>query len=222
MALAVRELGFVPYAEALEMQEEAVARKLAGAADDELLLLEHEPVFTLGRGADAADLLDAPARLGIPAVRVRRGGGVTFHGPGQLVAYPILGLPPARRDIRRYVADLAAVLLAVCADFGVAASAAGPHPGVWVNGRKIAAIGVGVRRWVTCHGVALNVSTDVRCFDAIVPCRVPGMSATSLAIELGQAPPMTAVRAAFVRRFRAVFGADPGCEAAAPRGEVPA
>jgi lipoyl(octanoyl) transferase len=207
MPLVVRNLGFVPYAEALALQEDLVARRLAGPEDDQLLLLEHEPVFTLGRGADEADLLGAPQRLGVAAHRVRRGGGVTFHGPGQLVAYPILSLPTDRRDIRRYVHDLESVLVAVCADFGVAASA-GPHPGVWVDRRKLAAIGVGVRRWVTCHGVALNVSTDVRYFEAIVPCKVPGMTATSLAIELGAAPPMEQVCESFAHRFREAFTAE--------------
>ncbi len=183
MALVVRELGFVPYRRAAELQEELVARKLAEGGDDVLLLVEHESVFTLGRGADDADLLDAPRRLGVEAHRVRRGGGVTYHGPGQMVAYPIVALPAGRRDIRRYVCDLQKILVSVCADFGVDAAADGPHPGVWVGGRKLAAVGIGVRRWVTCHGVALNVTTDVRFFDAIVPCRVPGMGATSLALD---------------------------------------
>lgn len=207
MALVVRKMGFVPYMEALALQEDLVTRRLDGPEDDQLLMLEHEPVFTLGRGADEADLLGAPQRLDVAAHRVRRGGGVTFHGPGQLVAYPILSLPPDRQDVRRYVRDLESVLVAVCADFGVAATS-GPHPGVWVDGRKLAAIGVGVRRWVTSHGVALNVSTDVRYFDAIVPCKVPGMTATSLAIELGVAPPMAQVCESFARRFLEVFASE--------------
>ena len=209
MPIMVRDLGFMPYADALALQEDLVACKLSdSAAEDQLLLVEHEPVYTLGRGADEADLCGAPGRLGISAHRVRRGGGVTYHGPGQLVAYPILTLPPGRRDIRRYVGDLEAVLVRVCADFGVTAAGCGPHPGVWVAGRKLAAIGIGVRRWVTCHGVALNVETDVRYFDAIVPCKIPGMAATSLAMELGEAPAIEHVRQAFVQRFCEVFAAD--------------
>lgn len=214
MALVVRELGFVPYRRAVELQEELVAQRLAGSGDDCLLLVEHEPVFTLGRGADDADLLDAPQRFGIEAHRVRRGGGVTYHGPGQMVAYPIVALPAGRRDIRRYVCDLQKILVAVCADFGVSATTDGPHPGVWVRGRKLAAVGIGVRHWVTCHGVALNVTTDVRYFDAVVPCRVPGMAATSLALECDIAPSMGEVRQSFVRHFRESFetSSRPGAE----------
>ena len=205
--LVVRGLGRCPYAPVLTLQEELVARKIDGDDADYLLLLEHEPVYTLGRGADVADLCGAAQRLGVSAHRVGRGGGVTFHGPGQLVAYPILSLLRGGRDIHRYVRHLEDVLLRVCAAFGVAAMRREGLAGAWVADRKIAAVGIGVRRWTTFHGVALNIDTDLRFFEAVVPCRVPGMRVTSLAQELATgAPPMDAVQAVFEQEFRAVFG----------------
>ena len=221
-ALVVRELGLCAYAAALALQEELVARKIGRPAasdaaasgtcashaepDDYLLLLEHEPVYTLGRGADAADLLGADQRLGVPVFRVGRGGGGTFHGPGQLVGYPILTLAPAGRDVHGYVRRLEAVLIDVCAAFGIVAQRRDGITGVWVGAAKIASIGVGVRRWTTLHGIALNVSTDLRFFDAIVTCRMPELRMTSMAKELRVAPAMCDVRAAFVEHFRSVFG----------------
>ena len=205
--LVVRDVGRCPYAPVLALQEELVARKIDGDVADYLLLLEHEPVYTLGRGADVADLCGADQRLGVSVHRVGRGGGVTFHGPGQLVAYPIRSLTHGGRDVHRYVRQLEDVLLRVCAAFGVAATRREGLAGAWVADRKIAAVGIGVRRWTTFHGVALNVTTDLRFFEAVVPCRVPGMRVTSLARELGTGvPPMAAVQAVFEREFRAVFG----------------
>ena len=212
MGLLVRELGVCTYAAALAVQEDLVAAKIAGQGEDVLLLLEHEPVYTLGRGADVHDVLDADRRLGVPLFRVSRGGGATFHGPGQLVAYPIVTLAHAGRDVHRYVRRLEHVLIGVCADFGISAAPRPGLTGVWVAEKKIASIGVGVRRWTTFHGIALNVSTDLRCFSYIVPCRMPDVRMTSMTAELGAAPAMSDVRASFVRRFRAVFGyaaADP-------------
>jgi len=206
MGLAIRDLGVSAYTPVLELQEELVARKIAGGSGDYLLLVEHEPVYTLGRGADAAELLGADELLGVPAVRVSRGGGVTFHGPGQLVAYPILTLGHGGRDVHRYVRNLESVLIAVCADFGLAARRRDGITGVWVGEAKIASIGVGVRRWTTFHGIALNVSTDLKFFSRIVPCRMPGVRMTSMAIELGVAPPMAAIKIAFVRAFVRHFG----------------
>lgn len=220
MALVVHELGLCAYPAALALQEELVARKIggdrdaagpaAGDPDDYLLLLEHEPVYTLGRGADAADVLGADQRLGVPVFRVSRGGGVTFHGPGQLVAYPILTLAHGGRDVHGYVRRLEAVLVGVCAAFGIAAQRRAGLTGVWVGDAKIASIGVGVRRWTTFHGVALNVSTDLRFFGHIVACRMPEVRMTSMAEVLRTAscaaPPMTDVRAAFIARFRSEFG----------------
>jgi len=205
--LVVRDLGRCPYASVLALQDELVARKIDGERADYLLLLEHEPVYTLGRGADLADLCGADQRLGVSVHRVGRGGGVTFHGPGQLVAYPIVSLMRGGRDVHRYVRQLESVLLRACAAFGVAATRRDGLAGAWVADRKIAAVGIGVRRWTTSHGVALNVDADLRFFEAVVPCRVPGMRVTSLAQELATgAPPMDAVQAVFEQEFRAVFG----------------
>jgi lipoate-protein ligase B len=205
MELIVRDLGTCPYADALALQEELVARKIAGDAVDYLLVLEHEPVYTLGRGADAADLLGADVALGIPAFRIGRGGGVTFHGPGQLVAYPIVGLAHGR-DVHRYVRALEEVLIRTCAAFAITACRHDGLTGVWVDEAKIASIGVGVRRWTTLHGVALNVSTDLRFFTQVVPCRMPAVRMTSMALELGTAPAMAEVQRALVAAFRSVFG----------------
>jgi len=206
MSLRVRHLGLLTYAHALALQDELVGQKIAGAVDDYLLLLEHPSVYTLGRGADPRDLLGADQRLGVPAYRVGRGGGVTFHGPGQLVAYPILTLRPGRRDVHAYVSALEDVIIAVCADFGVSAARRPGQTGVWIGTRKVASIGVGIRRWTTLHGIALNVSTDLRFFEHIVPCRLPALQLTSFALELGTAPPMVEVRARFEREFCAIFG----------------
>lgn len=205
MPLKLRDLGRCAYADALALQEDLVARKLAGEGDDYVLFVEHDPVYTLGRGAAAADVCGADERLGVPVFRVSRGGGVTYHGPGQLVLYPILALPPARRDVRRYVETIEAIVIGACLEFGVCAGRRPGFPGVWVGERKLASIGIGLRRWVTFHGAALNVSTDLGYFDAIVPCRMPELRMTTLGLELGYAPPLGAVRAALERQCRAAF-----------------
>jgi lipoyl(octanoyl) transferase len=206
MELVVRDLGVCPYATGLAVQEELVAEKSAGEGADHLVLLEHEPVYTLGRGADADDLRGADQILGVPVFRISRGGGVTFHGPGQLVAYPIITLRHGGRDVHRYVRTLEDVLIQVCADFGITAQRRAGLTGVWVGDAKIASIGIGVRRWTTFHGIALNVSTDLRFFAHIVACRMPDVRMTSMAVELGAAPPMAEVAASFERRFRSAFG----------------
>ena len=206
MGLVVRDLGVCSYAAALALQEELVSRKIAGDGDDYLLLLEHTAVYTLGRGADAADLRGADAQLGLPVFRVGRGGGVTFHGPGQLVAYPIISLRSGGRDVHRYVQTLEDVLIRVCADFHLVAERQRGQTGVWVGAAKIASIGVGVRRWTTFHGVALNVSTDLSYFAQIVPCRLPDLRMTSMAAELREAPSMADVQGSFIRQFQAAFG----------------
>ncbi len=201
MSLVVHRLGRCQYAQVLALQETLVERKLAGEAVDHLLLLEHEPVYTLGRGADAADLRGADARLGVPVFRISRGGGVTFHGPGQLVAYPILTLEKARRDVRGYIASLEDVLIDVCKAFGVAATRQGGQTGVWVHKRKLASIGVGLRRWTTFHGVALNVDTDLSYFEAVVPCRMPDVCMTSLVAELDRPVEVREVQGVFEQEF---------------------
>ncbi len=203
--LRVRHLGRMEYAAALELQESLVAAKIAGDETDELLLLEHDPVYTLGRGADAADLRGAADRLRVPVFRVGRGGGATFHGPGQLVAYPIVHLYP-RRDVHRYVRALEEALIATCAAFGVGAAIRPGETGVWVGQQKIASIGIGVRRGIAFHGVALNVSTDVSYFGQIVACRMPGMEVTTLERQLGRPVEFESVEVTFVRCFTEVMG----------------
>lgn len=204
--LQLRELGCVSYPEALALQEELLAANAAGEGGDQLLLLEHPPVYTLGRGADAADLRGAPERLGVPVYRVGRGGGATYHGPGQLIAYPIVRLRAAGRDVHRYVRGLEGALIATCARFGVTASAPVGQTGVWVDGRKIGSIGIGVRRGIAYHGIALNVSTDLSFFAHIVPCRTSGLAVTSLAELLGTPPSVETVGHAFAECFTGHMG----------------
>jgi lipoate-protein ligase B len=212
--LCVHRLGRLRYERALALQEELLQRKLDGDADDHLLLLEHEPVFTLGRGARPEDLQGADERLGVPVFRVGRGGGVTYHGPGQLVAYPVIGLAAQGRDVHRYVRRLEAAAAAVLHRYRIAAGTRTGFPGVWVAERKIASIGVGVRRWVTFHGVALNVAPDLTYFHAIIPCAMPEVTMTSIERELGTAPALAEIQDAFEDCFRLVFGYPP---AVAPR-----
>jgi len=204
--LRVHHLGRLSYEEALHRQEEMVQQKLDGDPDDHLLLLEHDPVFTLGRGARAEDLLGADERLGVPVFRVGRGGGVTYHGPGQMVGYPILALSAHGRDVHRYVRQLEAALVETVEYYGIAAQTRPGLTGVWVEERKIASIGIGVRRWVSLHGVALNVAPDLAYFRAIVPCAMPEVTMTSLERELGTAPPLAEVEGVFERCFRRAFG----------------
>jgi lipoate-protein ligase B len=204
--LHLRQLGRVAYAEALALQEALLAARIDGSGRDELLLLEHPPVYTLGRGADAADLRGAPQRLGVPVYRVGRGGGATFHGPGQLVAYPIVRLRAAGRDVHGYVRTLEAALIATCARFGTTASAPSGQTGIWVGARKIGAIGIGIRRGIAWHGVALHVTTDLSYFDHIVPCRTAGMAVTSLSQVLGWAPPLATVGSVFAECLAARLG----------------
>jgi lipoyl(octanoyl) transferase len=210
--LSVLDLGTVPYGEALEAQRDLVGRRRAGEVSDTLILLEHPHVITLGSSADAAHVLVDEverARRGIELFDVGRGGDVTYHGPGQLVAYPILDLKPDRKDLHRYLRDLEDVLAGVARDFGVAATRSESGTGVWTELGKLAAIGVRVSSgWITSHGVALNVTSDLSYFQTIVPCGIRDRTVTSLARELGSAPEAALVRTAFVRNFARVFGHD--------------
>jgi lipoyl(octanoyl) transferase len=204
MVLEVGMAGCVEYGRALAWQEALVARRLAGGPDA-LLLLEHPPVYTLGRGADPR-YLGRAAGGAVPVWRVSRGGEVTWHGPGQLVGYPVLGLMALRRDVHWYLRRLEDVLIAALADVGVAAGRVPGRTGVWVAGRrKIASIGVAVRRWVTWHGFALNVSPDLRSFDAITPCGLAGVEMTSVARE-GGLDDVAGVALRVRERLVAIFG----------------
>jgi lipoyl(octanoyl) transferase len=204
--LAVASLGAVDYAVALELQSAIVSARCRDEIGDTLLLLEHPHVYTLGRGADDRYLL-AP-ESGVPIHRVSRGGQVTYHGPGQLVGYPILKLEGTNRDVIRYLRKLEDAMIDALATFGIAARRRQGLTGVWVGPLKIASIGVGLRRWVTLHGFALNVTTDLRYFDAIVPCGIEGCRMTSIA-GLGHREISVATFAGAMRTsFAATFGYD--------------
>jgi lipoyl(octanoyl) transferase len=185
--ISIRWLGRMPYETALAMQEEIVARKIAdSSAPDELLLLEHEPVYTIGRTPDQSSLRDA-AHLPHPVVHINRGGQATYHGPGQLVGYPILDLRSRGQDLHRYLRGLEEVLIVALAGYDVLAARREGLTGVWVGEKKIASIGVGVRRWISMHGFALNVNGDLSPFGEITPCGLAGLEMTSLALECGRA-----------------------------------
>jgi len=213
-------LGRIEYAEATDLQR-ACARRLLEGGEERLLLLEHPPVITLGRNARREDVL-----FGEPALRARgvtvaptdRGGQVTYHGPGQLVGYPILNLSPERRDVGRYLRDLEEVLIRTLSRFGIEAGRIDGLTGVWVGGEKIASIGVHLSRWITTHGFALNVSTDLAHFSLIVPCGLSSRRVTSMERVLGRGVPLFDVAALLVPEFASIFGremiADPGMAAA--------
>ncbi len=207
--LAVTRPGRVEYGRALDLQAELVRRRAAGAIPDQLLLLEHPHVVTLGSGARRDHVLASDAQLrerGIDLFHVGRGGDVTYHGPGQLVGYPILRLPPGRRDLHRFLRDLEEVLVRALAAFGVEAGRAEGLTGVWAGGRKIAAIGIRVSSgWVTSHGFALNVDPDLDYFANIVPCGIHDREVTSLARRVGRSVPMAEVEDAVVAAFAEVF-----------------
>jgi lipoyl(octanoyl) transferase len=201
--LEIARLGTVDYESALALQDALVAGRRAHQIADTLQLLEHPRVFTLGRGADARYLLEA--RPGVPVFRVSRGGQVTYHGPGQLVGYPILKLEGRDRDIHLYLRRLEQTMIDALAEFGIAAGRRAGLTGVWVGERKIGSIGVGLRRWITLHGFALNVRTELEYFGAMVPCGIAGVEMTSVEREIGLAD-IDASAAAIERFFAAVFG----------------
>ena len=209
--LEVRSLGVVPYGTSLETQSELVAARQWGNISDQLLLLEHPPVITVGvSGRSHRDhVLASPAELrdlGIEVVNVPRGGDVTYHGPGQLVGYPIIDLKPDRCDVHRYVRDLEEVVIRTVAAFGVAAGRVAGFTGVWVGDDKLAAIGVRLSRWVTSHGFALNVASDLDQFRLIVPCGLVGRGVTSLERLTGTAPPRAEVEEVAADVFARIFG----------------
>ena len=205
--LRSRWLGRVPYAEASDLQRALHGR----TADDYLLLLEHPHIYTLGTRADPAHVLVPPARVGADLATTDRGGDVTYHGPGQLVVYPIVTLPEwrdGRADVVAYVRTLERIVVAVLADFGIAGRPDAGYAGVWVGDEKIAAVGVKVAGGRTRHGVALNVDPDLSMFDHIVPCGIADRGVTSMARVVGEVPAMAAVVDAVVARFAAGFGYD--------------
>ncbi|MEO8251061.1 MAG: lipoyl(octanoyl) transferase LipB [Chloroflexota bacterium] len=207
--MTVERLGTVPYEPTWELQDELAEQRRQRRIGDRLLLLEHFPVYTIGRGGDEGNLLASPQRLreiGAQFLRVDRGGDITFHGPGQLVAYPIVELRDPL-DLRRYVRSLEAAIIATAAEVGVEAGRVEGLTGVWVEGRrKLAAIGVRVKRGVTTHGLALNVNTELRWFAEMIPCGIADKEVTSLAAELGHPVDMAAVEVRLADALAAGFG----------------
>ena len=204
--LSVADLGVVDYDAALALQSAMLAARLAGAVGDTLLMMEHPHVFTLGRGADERFIVANPA--GVPIRRVSRGGQVTYHGPGQLIGYPILKLEGGDRDVTKYLRSLEAAMIDALAQFGIDAGRRNAMTGVWVGSRKIASIGVGVRRWTTWHGFALNVSTDLSFFDSIVPCGIEGCRMTSVRELTNRGMSVGEFGATMRESFRRVFHYD--------------
>jgi len=227
-SLVVVDLQRRSYAEVLELQRGLVRQRLAGAlTDDVLLLVEHEPVVTLGRGTRTTSLpLSLPelARRGVDVFEVERGGDVTWHGPGQLVGYPILDLGGHRQDLHWYLRTLEGVLIAALARLDLAATRNPGLTGVWTQGRKIASIGIHVKQWVTLHGFALNVSNDLAGFELIVPCGIENVVMTSVARERGERDAPGALwsetKAAVVQSFGMSFDREPVSGTLEPDGIV--
>ncbi|HET9225464.1 MAG TPA: lipoyl(octanoyl) transferase LipB [Thermoanaerobaculia bacterium] len=204
-------LGRVPYSDAVELQHSSRQAIRSGEGPERFLLLEHPHVYTLGRNADGADVLAGSEWLrarGIEVAECDRGGQVTYHGPGQLVGYPIVNLSPDRRDIRRYVRDMQEVLIRTLAEFGLEARPGEEQAfiGVWVGNAKIASIGIHLSRWITTHGFALNVSTALSYFAGIIPCGLHQVEMTSIERLTGIAPALPDVAAIAARHFAEIFG----------------
>jgi lipoyl(octanoyl) transferase len=217
--LEIRRLGVVPYGDALQLQQELVAERRAGKIPDTLLLLEHPHVLTLGvhKGGGRSHVLATPGRLaalGVELFETGRGGDVTYHGPGQIVGYPILDLRPDRCDVHRYVRDLEEVMIRVAGEHGIEAGRIKGLTGTWVRDEKLGAIGVRISRWITSHGFAFNVNTDLTYFNLIVPCGITDRGVTSLSKILGRVLHLPDVEAALVRQFCAVFDAEPASPSA--------
>ena len=208
--LEVRRLRLIGYQEALELQRELVEERRANRIPDLLLLLQHPPVITLGVRSETARAnvvatSERLAELGIEVHETGRGGDVTYHGPGQIVGYPILDLRPDRCDVHKYVRDLEEVMIRTCADYGIAAGRIAGLTGTWVGAEKIGAIGIRISRWITSHGFAFNVRTDLDHFKLIVPCGISDRGVTSLERLTGRTIALDAVEDALVRRFSEVF-----------------
>ena len=201
--------GVTPYAEILELQRRIAAARISGEiSQDVLLLLEHEPVVTLGRSTKEKNLITSKEYLasrGVELFEVERGGDVTFHGPGQLVGYPIIDLKRHKQDLHWYLRQLEQAIINTTAEFGVAAERSTGYTGVWTGGKKLASIGVHARDWVTWHGIALNVSTDLSYFDFIVPCGIDGVVMTSIKKETGEEVTVDRAASVFARELASLF-----------------
>jgi lipoate-protein ligase B len=199
-----KDLGRLDYSAGVALQEQLVARKQIEPSPDILLFVEHPHVYTLGRGGKESNVV---APQDVPVIRTSRGGDVTYHGPGQLVVYPIVDLrSKLRKDVHRYVRNLELSAIYTLKDFGLSATRRPPFTGIWIGDKKIAAIGVAVKRGITFHGLALNVNTDLNYFKRIIPCGLTWADVTSIASELGAAQNFAAVRDRFLDNFASVFG----------------
>jgi len=205
-------LGRVAYHDGLRLQDERVDAVKRGAAHDALFLLEHDPVITLGRNAKAENIVTPPetlAGMGIQVADCGRGGDVTYHGPGQLVGYPILNLAPDRKDVGKYVRNLEEAIIRTLADYGLESERIKGLTGVWVGREKVAAIGVRISRWVTSHGFALNIAPDLSHFETIIPCGIRTHGVTSLERLLPETPALPEVAGRFADHFGKLFGRTP-------------
>jgi lipoyl(octanoyl) transferase len=215
--ITVWRLGRVEYEDGLRLQHLFGEARKADLVGDVLLLLEHSPVLTLGRAGKRSNIVASPqilARMGVGVFETNRGGDVTYHGPGQIVGYPIIKLPPERQDVRRYVRDVEESMIRTCAEYGLTAGRIPNWTGVWIgdeqspDARKIGAIGVHIARWQTSHGFAFNVNTDLSHFGLIVPCGIQQKGVTSLSLELGRAVPLPEVEDRLARHFGELFGSE--------------
>jgi lipoyl(octanoyl) transferase len=209
-SLEIRRLGLVPYRDALQLQRTLVEERRAERVPDLLLLLQHPPVITLGVKGDGgrSNIVATDARLaelGIEVSETGRGGDVTYHGPGQIVGYPIVDLKPDRCDVHRYVRDLEETMLRVCADYGLSAGRIKGLTGAWIGGEKIGAIGVRISRWITSHGFAFNVKTNLQHFQLIVPCGISDRGVTSLESATGRPVAQEEAEDRLIHHFAAVF-----------------
>jgi lipoate-protein ligase B len=207
--LQVEVLGRRPYGEVLELQRTVATERIAGTRPDTLILVEHDPVVTLGRSTKKDHLTATPELLksrGVELFDIERGGDVTFHGPGQLVGYPIIDLSQHRQDLHWYLRELEQVLIDAIGQWGIVGRREPKYTGVWVDDRKIASIGVHARSWVTWHGFALNVSTDLSYFDLMVPCGIPDVQMTSMEKEIGRPVALEDVAEVVIRAFAGRFG----------------
>src|SRR5690606_23572570 len=204
-------LGRVGYQEAHALQERLIEARIAGSIGDTLLLLEHAPVLTLGRAAKREHVLfsaDHLRALGVEVVETGRGGDVTYHGPGQLVGYPIVDLKPDRQDVRKYVSSLEETMIRLAAEYGIVAERVQGLNGAWVEDRKIGAVGVRIRKWVTMHGFAINGTTDLTHFDWIVPCGIRDRAVTSIERERGVRPTYEELAEKAARIFASLYEAE--------------
>lgn len=210
--LTVIETGQLDYLESWDLQKDLARARRAGEIPDTLLLTEHPPTYTIGRRGSRENLLIDSAtleRIGARCYEVDRGGDITFHGPGQLVAYLIMDLGSAERGLRRFVGNLEATVIGTLETYGIPGAPVEGKPGVWVNGRKIAAVGVAVSRRVTYHGFALNVNPDLSYFDHMIPCGIPGSGATSIERELVHDVSLMDVANRIVDQLAARFAVEP-------------